>query len=237
MLWLPNSMQMGPRPSGASFADLPALLTSFGVTWYGGFRRGMGQYASYANQDTPAITSGASVGQWAPSWTAGGFSAKFVQTTNSKRPSYMNWYGTTGIMGDATTTWLNLDSTTALNRAHTVLIATTMPVLASARTYSQNVNRMGLISANAGSSLPRVFSDNNEGPPVSPVMACTYYDATSSRYKIGWRSAGTGFYDNAPQLFRSSAGNYSEALITELWLIGGSLTNDQISQCLPFLVL
>lgn len=218
--------------------DIPSLLDSFGVTWYGGFRRGLNQFASYANQDTPAITSGASVGQWAPSWTAGGFAAKFVQTTNSKRPSYMNWYGTTGIMGDATTTWLNLDSTTALNRAHTVLIATSMPVLSSARTYSQNVNRMGLISANAGSSLPRVFSDNNEGMPASPVMACTYYDATSSRYKIGWRSAGTGFYDNAPNLFRSSsAGNYSEALITELWLIGGSLTNDQISQCLPFLVL
>lgn len=222
----------------AAAPDIPSLLSSWGVTWYGGFRRGQNQFASYANQDTPAITSGASVGQWAPSWTAGGFTAKFVQTTNSKRPSYMNWYGTTGIMGDATTTWLNLDSTSALNRAHTVLIATTMPVLASARTYSQNVNRMGLISANAGSSLPRVFSDNNEGMSVSPVMSCTYNDATSSQHKIGWRSAGTGFYDNAPNLFRaSSAGNYSEALITELWLIGGSLTNDQISQCLPYLVL
>lgn len=222
----------------SSPSTLAQYLDSLGITWYGGFRRGLNQFSSYANQDTPANTLGNSVGQWAPNWTAGGFSAKFIQTTNSKRPSYMSSFGTTGIMGDATTTWLNLDSTSALNRDHTVLIATTMPVLSSARTYSQNVNRMGLISANAGSSLPRVFSDNNEGPPANPVMACTYYDASSTRYKIGWRSAGTGYYDNAPNLFRSSsAGNYSEALISELWLIGGQLTNDQISQCLPFLVL
>lgn len=221
----------------SSPSTLAEYLDSLGVTWYGGFRRGLLQYSVAANQDTPANSEGNSVGQWCASWTAGGFSSKWVQTSNSKRPVFMSAWGTQGIMGDATSVWLNLDSTTALNRDHTVLIATTMPVLSGARTYSQNTNRMGIASASSSTTLPTVYANNVGSQAASPVMDVTYYDATASRYRIGWRSSGTGHYDNAPNLFRSSAANsYSEALITEVWLIGSHLTNDQILKCLPFLV-
>lgn len=222
----------------AAPSTLPALLDSFGVTWYGGFRRGQLQYSVATDQLTPANQVGVSVGQWCASWTAGGFNSKFVQTNNSKRPANESVYGTTGIRGDGTSVWLNLDSATALNRDHTVLIATAMPVLASARTYSQNSNRMGIASASSGTTMPTVYANNLAGQAASPVIDCTYHDATASHYRIGWRSAGTGHYDNAPNLFRSSAANsYSEALITEVWLIGAHLANDQILQCLPFLAI
>lgn len=239
-VFAPGAVLIGPRGFGSSSAPstLPALLDSFGVTWYGGFRRGLLQYSVAANQDTLANSEGNSVGQWCASWTAGGFSAKWVQTSNSKRPVFMTAWGTQGIMGDATSVWLYLDSTTALNLDHTVLLATTMPILSGARAYSQNNNRMAVVSATSISALPTVYANNLSGQQASPVIETTAHDATASHFRIGWRSAGTGHYDNAPNLFRgSNATNYSESLITEVWLIGGSLTNDQICQCLPFLVI
>lgn len=218
-------------------ATLAEYLDSLGVTWYGGFRRGLLQYSVSTDQLTPANSEGNSVGQWCASWTAGGFSAKFVQTSNSKRPVFMTGWGSQGIMGDATSVWLNLDSTTALNRDHTVLVSTTMPVLNGARTYSHNQSRMAISSGATASQSPVVWSNSVAVPESSPVIDVTYHDATASHYRVGWRSSGTGHYNNAPNLFRSSAGTgYSEALITEVWLVGSHLTNDQILKCLPFLV-
>lgn len=232
-----GSVVLGPSGGSLEPSTLAEYLDSLGVTWYGGFRRGLLQYSVSTDQLTPANNVGESVGQWCASWTAGGFSAKFVQTNNSKRPANESVYGTTGIRGDASSVWLNLDSTSALNRDHTVLIATTMPVLSGARTYSHNTNRMGIVSASSGTTLPTVYANNVGSQASSPVMEVTYYDATASRYRIGWRSSGTSHYDNAPNLFRSSAAsNYSEAVITEVWMIGSHLTNDQILRCLPFLV-
>jgi hypothetical protein len=234
-----SSLVLGPTAtSGSSPSTLSELLDSFGVTWYGGFRRGLLQYSVAANQDTPATSEGNSVGQWCASWTAGGFSAKWVQTSNSKRPTYMTSWGTQGIMGDATSTWLQLDSTTELNRDHTVLIAVTMPILSGARAYSHNNNRMAVVSATSLSSMPTIYSNNLAGQQASPVMETTTHDATASHFRLGWRSGGTGHYDTVPNLLRgSNATNYSESLLTEVWLIGAHLTNDQICQCLPFLVI
>jgi hypothetical protein len=219
-------------------SDIPSLLSSWGVSWYGGFRRGLLQYSVAANQDTPANSEGNSVGQWCASWTAGGFSAKWVQTSNSKRPTFMTSWGTQGIMGDATSTWLQLDSTTALNSDHTVLLAVTMPILSGARAYSQNNNRMAVVSASGLSAMPTIYANNLAGQQASPVIETTTHDATASHFRIGWRSSGTGHYDSATNLLRgSNATNYSESLISEVWLVGGSLTNEQICQCLPFLTI
>lgn len=242
MLWLPNSLQIGPRPvaGGGGAGDIPELLDSFGVSWYGGFRQGLNQFASYADQLTPAVTPGNSVGQWAPSWTAGGFSAKFVQTTNSKRPSYMNWYGRTGILGDATTVWLNLDSTTDLNRDHTVLLAAAVPAASNTSVYSHSGSRMRFqaMTSSTNPTSPPIWADNVVGMSVTSALSSFPIDATTAGYRVGWRSVGTGFYNNAPNLLRLSTGSgYSESLITEVWLIGQHLTADQIAQCLPFLTL
>lgn len=236
-LHLPGSIQIGPHASGSTPTDIPSLLASFGVTWYGGFRKGLLLFTSATDQLTPA-TLGMSVGQWAPSWTAGGFSAKWVQTTSSKRPSYESVYGSNGIRGDGTSVWLQLDSSTALNRAYTVLIAAAVPGTVASTIYSHNVSRMRFSSPSGTTGTPSIYADNVTGVTINSVLSTTPIDASNAGYRAGWRSAGSSFYNNVPNLLRLSSGSgYSDASITETWLIDGLLTNSQIAQCLPLLAL
>lgn len=231
-LRIANSLQIGPRAPNT----LAEYLTSIGCSWFGGFRAGQNQYSISTDQLTPANTEGASVGQWVPKWTAGGFAAKFTQPTNAKRPTFSTLRGVQGILGDATSTFLALDSTTALNRDYTVLIAASMQIVTGQRAYSHNLNRMSLTHSNSGLIQHPMFRDNAYGVTVPSMQVNTPYDASTSLIKCGWPSTGTGHFNNAPNLLRASTDtNYSGANFTEIWFVNGTLTNNQIANCLAYL--
>lgn len=230
--------RVGVLNAGATApATLPAYLASIGkASWYGYFRRGLGMFSESAGI-TPVTTFGASVGCWVPSVTAGGFSARFVQTTNSKRPSYMSVYGTSGIQGDATTTWLQLDSTTALNRDYTVFISAT--ALADAGgLYSHNGSQMRASLPGGTTGPVSIYVAGVAGMTVQSVISVAPVNSTTAGFRIGWKSAGSSFYNTAPNLMRLSGNsNYTEACFADVLIVGEHMTPEQIAGAIPYLAL
>ena len=239
-LIVPGSMQIGPRPSGSSApATLPEYLASIGKgSWYGGFRAGLQQFSDFDNL-VPVTADGASVRNWLANWSAGGFSASWGQSTGSRRPAYgTSRNGKPGIYGDGTDWYMTLNSPTALDRTHTVLLSTWTSVFVYGRFYSHGANNSSFQCPNNTTTQPTfLINGTTGGVTQNTVLEQTAVSGSTSAHRCGWSTVGTGFYGSAPTLFRSTAGIvYTANTIHEIWLIGAELTPREISAALSYLI-
>jgi len=238
-LHLSGSLILGPRPSGSGGSSAPATmaayLTSIGKdSWYGQYLAGTNMTATSAGAGGAVTTDGSSVGSWLVNQSAGSFSAMFHQTSSSKRPTYgTSRNGKPGIYGDSTVYWLFLNSTTALNLSHTVLMSVWSTTTSGQYVYSHNGNNIAF----KGAPPEQAFTAGVTGNQVESVLSCAPVASTTGAMKLGISTSGSGtaYYNNAPNLFRmSSATNYSDYTIHELWFTP-RLTAAEMTAALKFL--
>lgn len=228
------------RRGASEIATLPAYLTSISKdSWYGGFIAPDNLFSDIANT-IPVTTDNASWRNWLPSWTAGGFAASFGQSTGSRRCALgLSRNGKPGVYGDATDWYAGLDSTTELNRQHTVLISAWVKCASGPPClYSQNNLAMRLNCSIAMGNLPSVWgSSTKKDTNANVVHQWSPVDASSYACRVGWSTepSSTQHHNNAPNLFRSSTGAaYSDSTIYELWYVPW-LNPAEITQALKYL--
>lgn len=180
---LPGSLQLGPRGSSAP-STLAAYFASLGKTQYSIFNQGSGMYQTSAG--TGAVDSGDPVGCWVAQYQAGE-TWKFHQPTAASRPTYSTSLFThPGIYGNGTSHCLLSDSTTALNRAITVLVLYNWQnTLGMA--WSQNGQGFGI--RHQAQNTPGSFFEFGtaiEGQGFSTGGGdYDYVSAASRRYRVG----------------------------------------------------
>jgi hypothetical protein len=236
-LYLPGSVVLGPRGSGTSPpSSLTAYLASIGkASWYGGYLAGVNMTSSGAGSGTTVTTNGASVGSWLPNKTAGGWTALFSQGSGPKKPLFgTNQNGKPGIYGDGYDFFLSLNSTTALNLPHSVLISAST-LQDSGCLYSHNARTLAYVNGVSTDVDPSLYSGAVRNNQVPKALLSTPTTSTTASIKVGISSIGTAFYNTAPNLFRQSdATAYTASTIHELWFVP-QLTPAEMGVALTYL--
>jgi len=236
-----GSIVLGPTGGGSSGpTTLPEYLASIGkATWYGGFKAPNNLFSDISN--TVAVTTdGASWRNWLPSWTAGGFSASFGQSTGSRRCALgTSRNGKPGAYGDGVDWYATLSSTTELNRQYTILMSAWVTCAAGQPClYSQNGNSVRYSCPASISGMPVFYGASGQlGVRANHVSQGTPVDASTFANRMGWSTheGSTQHYNTAPNLFRSSTdAAYSASTIHELWFVE-KLTPEEITEALKFL--
>ncbi|RLS34366.1 MAG: hypothetical protein DWH81_15500 [Planctomycetota bacterium] len=221
-LYLPGSVVLGPRGSGASApSSLTAFLASIGkASWYGGFQAGVNMFSATAGGGSSVTTNGANVGSWLPNNTAGGWTAVFNQGSSPKKPMYgTSRNGKPGIFGDADGLHFSFNSTTALNLPHTVLISA-WTSQDSGCLYSHNTRTIAYLNGASTDGDPNIYSGGVRNNQVAKALISTPATSTTASIKVGISSTGSAFYNTAPNLFRQSdATAYTNSTIYELWFV------------------
>jgi hypothetical protein len=214
-----GAMTLGPAPTGSSGpTTLPEYLTSISKdSLYGGYRAGLNMYGS-ADNSSP-VSDGQSVRRWVANWTAGGWAAEFTQGSSPKRPVYgASRNGKAGIYGDGTDWYLELNSTTVLNRDYTLLLSLWLPRDGFA-IYSHNVARLR-VNAGTATNAPRIYANNVDNDQATCTVQRAAATSTTCAAKVAINSSGTLHYNTASNLFRQSdAANFSPGTIHELWFV------------------
>lgn len=235
-LYLPGSIQIGPRAGGSGPATLPDYLASIGKdSWYGGFKAPYQLFSDIANT-VPVTTDGAAWRNWLANWSAGGFSASFGQSTGSRRCALgLSRNGKPGVYGDGVDWYANLSSTTEINRSHTVLISAWATFGANNQIYSHNHLNMHFKVPVSSNSEPTLYAASGYGSLIEKVVETTPVNGTTAAFRVGWSSVGSAFYNNAPNIFRNSLGSgYTDSTIYELWYVP-RLTPAEIIAALKYL--
>ena len=240
-LYLPGSVVLGPCLSGTPApSSLPAYLTSIGKgSWYGGFKAPLLLFSDISNT-VPVTTDGASWRNWLTYQSAGGFSASFGQSTGSRRCALgTSRNGKPGVYADGVDWYATLNSTTELNRQHTVLMSAWITCAAGPPClYSHNNQQMRLVCPTTVGGMPTFYgASTSQGVKANHVLQGTPVDASTFAARMGWSTdaANSAYYNFSPNLFRSSTdAAYSSSTIHELWFVE-KLTPAEITEALKFL--
>lgn len=172
-------------PTGNSVpGTLAELFVSLGKTTYSIFDQGSGKFQTSAGTGT--VNAGDPVGCWLAAYQAGE-SWKFQQPTSASRPTWSNAVFThPGIYGNGTSHCLESDSTTALNRAVTVLVLYNW-TNTTGMVWSQNGTVFGI--RHTGANAAATFLENGtavEGQGFSTGGGdYDYVSAASRRHRVG----------------------------------------------------
>ncbi len=232
---IPDSLQIGPRAAGSP-STLTDYLTSIGKA--GSFSRFLASSGLAPNSDGSggAVADGGAVGYWTPIQQAG-LNIKFIQATSANRPAYgASRDGTPGVYGNASSWWLALDSTTAMNGAHSLLISGLLPAEA-ATPYSANITQFALTTITTGAE-PILFTNSQLlGNQLPHVWRKEWKSGVSAnRVRFGVAVSGTAHNNNAPNILRRSNNtNFSSGTIFEIVLIGAPLTAAELDQAVQYL--
>ncbi len=236
-LYLPGAVTLGPRSSGTSVpSTLVAYLASIGKdSWYGGFLAGVNMTSSSAGGGSAVSTNGASLGSWLPNYSAGGWNALFSQGSSPKKPAFgTNQNGKPGIFGDGSDQFFTLNSTTALNLPHSVLISAWTPQ-SSGCLYSHNVKTIAYLTGSGTDMDPSIYSGGLRNNQVPKLLQSTPSTSTTASIKVGISSVGSAFYNTAPNLFRQSDNSlFTASTIHELWFVP-QLTPAELAMALTYL--
>ncbi len=236
---LPGSVVLGPQSSGtAAPASLTAYLASIGkASWYGGYLAGVSMFSSSSGSGSAVTTDGATVGSWLPYLSAGGWTSLFGQGNSAKKPRFgTNRNGKPGLYGDADIRNCTLNSNTALNLNYTVLMSAWVTFASGARVFSHYTNSMEFVCPASSTASPVIYTSSTAyAASASSVIQTVPVNSTTSAYRVGWSSTGTGHYNSSPALFSASNNtSYSSSTIHELWFVPW-LTPSEISMALTFL--
>ena len=230
---------LGPAPTGSSGpATLPEYLTSIGKdSWYAQFLAGTEMYVN-SDKTGGAVALNGTVGSWAPNpANTSSFTAYFTQASAADRPLYAaangvnSLYASGNASGD--TRYMDLNSTTALNGAYTVIIR--MPLLArdTKAPYSHNSSTVYFTSGPGGGNLLAAIAASGSSVADQIIHVTRNTPGTSTgNCLVGVSQTGTGHNGTAARLFRRST-SYSASAISELWFIP-QLTAGELDAAMTF---
>ena len=207
---------------GSSISTLPAYLASIGKnSFYARFVAGTGMYVN-ADLTGGAVALNGTVGSWqAEAANTSNFTAYFAQSASGDRPLYAaansvnSLYASGNSSGD--TKHMELNSTSALNGAYTVLVRHPLLARDSKTPYSHNGTAFyWSTSTGAGSILSAINAGGSSAADQVIWVLRNTPGTSSGNCIIGASQTGTGHNGTAPRLFRRTT-SYSASAISELW--------------------
>lgn len=217
-----GSHTLGPAASGSGITTLPAYLASIGKnSFYARFVAGTGMFVN-SDLTGGAVALNGTVGSWqSEAANTSNFTAYFAQSASGDRPLYAaansvnSLYASGNATGDSR--HMDLNSTSALNGAYTVLVRHPLLARDSKAPYSHNNTQFYYSSSTgAGSFLAAVSAGGSSAADQAIHVVRNTPATTSGNCIVGVSQTGTGHNGFAPRLFRRSTA-YSASAISELW--------------------
>jgi hypothetical protein len=169
-----------------------------------------------------AVALNGTVGSWqSEAANTSNFTAYFAQSASGDRPLYAaansinSLYASGNASGD--TRYMDLNSTSALNGAYTVICRHPLLARDSRSPYSHNGTALyWQTSTGAGSILASVSASGTSAADQIIWVLRNTPGTSSGNCIIGVSQTGTGHNGFAPRLFRRTT-SYSASAISELW--------------------
>ena len=234
-LLLPGSAAIGPRPASGP-ATLPAFLASIAkASFYGIYTAGQNMAAN-SDGSGGAVADGGAVGCWTASDTAS-WTAKFIQATSASRPAYGATIsgGQPAIYGNGTSWSMALDSATALDRDHTILMSVET-MSQNGYVFTQNGDQWSYYQrsgANPDIYWATNLATGNGLPRAGQGELSTTYQRIQ-RIAISTGS-GTAHYGNAMRIFSGASAYFATCRIRQIAFVP-KLTGLECARALPLLV-
>lgn len=231
---------LGPAAS-SSIATLPAYLASIGKnSFYARFVAGTGMYVN-SDKTGGAVALNGAVGSWeADPANTSNFTAYFAQSAGTDRPLYAAANGVNSLYALTNSTlsdsrYMELNSTSALNGAYTVLCRHPLLARDNRSPYSHNGTQ---VYWNSGTGAGSLFSAAGAAgtTAVDQIIWVVRNTAgtSSGNLVIGVSQTGTGHNGFAPRLLRRTS-SYSASAISELWFMP-QLTALELDAAMTFIV-
>jgi len=208
---------------GSSITTLPQYLTSIGKdSFYARFAAGIGMYVN-SDKTGGAVALNGTVGSWeADPANTSNFTAYFTQSASGDRPLYAaansinSLYASGNATGDSR--HMDLNSTSILNGAYSVLVRHPLLARDSKAPYSHNGTAFyWSTSTGAGSILSAISAGGSSAADQCNWVLRNTPGTSSGNCIIGASQTGTGHNGTAPRLFRRTTA-YSASAISELWV-------------------
>lgn len=228
--------RVGVLASGSSSpANISAYLTSIGFTTHAYWTAASG-LAPNSDGSGGTVANNGAVGYWSPAYQTGFSGLLWTQTSSSLRPTYQatGADGVPAIRGNGTTLCINLNSTSALDSAHTILLSGIWPnegrFLYSYHAQAHAIRGTVLQNDSSIDDGSIDYLRNQVWLRKAPNSG------TSCRVKVA--CLGQSFPDGgfAPRLLASSANsNYSTGAIYAVAIVQGSLNSSQMAAALAYM--
>jgi hypothetical protein len=217
-----GSHVLGPAASGSGISTLPDYLASIGKnSFYARFVAGTGMYVN-ADKTGGAVALNGTVGSWeADPANTSNFTAYFTQSASGDRPLYAaangvnSLYASGNASGD--TRYMDLNSTTALNGAYTVICRHPLLARESKTPYNHNTTNVMWVTSTTGQPLFASINASGQTTADQVIHVIRNTPATTAgNCLIGLSQTSTTHNGFAPRLLRRST-TYSSSAISELW--------------------
>ncbi len=217
-----GSHVLGPAASGSGITTLPAYLASIGKnSFYARFVAGTNMFVN-SDLTGGAVALNGTVGSWqAEAANTSNFTAYFTQSASGDRPLYAaansvnSLYASGNASGDSR--HMDLNSTSALNGAYTVLCRHPLLARDNRAPYSHNGSTFYWSSSTGGGSILSAVAAGGSSAADQCIWVLRNTPGTSTgNCLIGASQTGTGHNGTAPRLFRRTTA-YSASAISELW--------------------